>query len=297
MSLTVQSTQEIQTESNITSNEPRPAQPTIDYKKVLHECGTAEYIEVTLNIGCPVQCSRFCPQEVLTQKYTSKERIMTFETFKQILPKIPKRVQLNFAGFCEPFTNPDFIRILEFAASFGYKLQLFTTLHGATANDVERLVKIQFNSFALHLRDGTSVKFKATQEYKDNVFRVLEAIPNVSLCLMNELFQTNNRENVARGILPSPKTVGYCRKLETPQFVLLPNGDLTLCCMDFGLEHKVGNILDETYLTIRRRFLANKKAPKLCSYCSASISQKQNMYNNIVQKTKSIGRKALPSLL
>ena len=29
--------------------------------------------------------------------------------------------------------------------------------------------------------------------------------------------------------------------------VCLPNGDIALCCMDYGLEHIVGNIFESTY--------------------------------------------------
>ncbi len=274
------------------SSELQPAQPQIDYKKVLHECGTAELIEFTLGIGCPVQCNRYCPQEVLIKKYGNKERLMSFEGFKQILAKVPKNVQLNFGGFCEPFVNPEFVRMAEFAYNFGYKIQVFTTLHGATRSDVERLLNLQYTSFALHLRDGHVAKFKPTQEYKDNVFRILEGIPNVQLCIMNELFKSNNRENTARGILPAAKTVGYCHKLDTPQFVLLPDGSMYVCCMDFGLRHPVGNLLQESYRTIKQRFLTREKTPGLCAYCSESTSQRRTLYNNVVGKAKRIGRSA-----
>ena len=32
--------------------------------------------------------------------------------------------------------------------------------------------------------------------------------------------------------------------------VLLPNGDVQLCCMDFGLKHKLGNLNVDTYLDL-----------------------------------------------
>jgi radical SAM protein with 4Fe4S-binding SPASM domain len=36
----------------------------------------------------------------------------------------------------------------------------------------------------------------------------------------------------------------------TPFFdrnVLLPNGDVVLCCMDYDLKHIIGNLLEQTY--------------------------------------------------
>ena len=29
--------------------------------------------------------------------------------------------------------------------------------------------------------------------------------------------------------------------------VLLPNGDVVLCCMDYSLKHKIGNLLEQDY--------------------------------------------------
>jgi hypothetical protein len=275
------------------SSELQPTKQKINYKKILKDCGICESIEFSLGIGCPVQCSRYCPQEVLIERYGNKERLMSFDVFKQILSKIPIDVQLNFAGFCEPFVNPDFVRMAEYAFNFGYKLQVFTTLFGAKRSDVERLLDLEFTSFCLHLRDGHVAKFSPSQEYKDNVFRILEGIPNVQLSLMNELFKSNNRENTTRGILPTPKTVGYCNKLKTPSFVLLPDGSVQLCCMDFGLKHAVGNLITEDYARIKKRFLSSKITPSLCAYCTQSISPRRNLYNNVMLKAKRIGRKVL----
>ena len=30
-------------------------------------------------------------------------------------------------------------------------------------------------------------------------------------------------------------------------WVLLPDGTVVLCCMDFGMEHVIGNLLENTY--------------------------------------------------
>jgi len=47
--------------------------------------------------------------------------------------------------------------------------------------------------------------------------------------------------------------------------VMLPNGDMYLCCMDYGLEHKLGNIFEEDYLIIINR--TNKTDWHLCQFC------------------------------
>jgi hypothetical protein len=61
------------------------------------------------------------------------------------------------------------------------------------------------------------------------------------------------------------------------QNVLLPNGDVTLCCMDYGLQHLLGNLVSGDYDALLRsdEFLRVRKGLKdeseeiLCRYCEA----------------------------
>ena len=40
----------------------------------------------------------------------------------------------------------------------------------------------------------------------------------------------------------------YCnRALRMNHNVLLPNGDVVLCCMDFGMQHVLGNLKRQSY--------------------------------------------------
>ncbi|HSV49738.1 MAG TPA: hypothetical protein VLH35_05430 [Candidatus Acidoferrales bacterium] len=257
-------------------------------KKILQTCYTHDALEFTLSVGCPVNCQKYCPQEVFLEKYGNKDRMMSFNTFKRILSNVPKSVSVNFAGFCEPFMNPDFARMAEYAHYNGYRLQVSTTLFGAKASDVEKLINLEYEVFCIHIRDGKIVKFPLTPEYQDNVFRIIEGIPNVVVTIMNELFKTNNRENVTRGLLPQKKQVGFCQKLETPQFVVLPNGDTTLCCMDFGLKHPMGNLLTEEYTKIRADFVKKKTGHSLCAYCSFNTPYSKLIYNRAISKGKNV---------
>jgi hypothetical protein len=60
------------------------------------------------------------------------------------------------------------------------------------------------------------------------------------------------------------------------QSVLLPNGDVALCCMDYGLQHVLGNLLSGDYESLFRsdEFLRVRKGLKdgaeeiLCRYCA-----------------------------
>jgi hypothetical protein len=89
---------------------------------------------------------------------------------------------------------------------------------------------------------------------------------------MNDNFSSNNRENVAHGILPKRKRlVRYCNSTYYPNFILLPNGNVQLCCMDFGLQHTMGNLLERDYNSIKADFLKHSKSMELCHYCVYNI--------------------------
>lgn len=58
--------------------------------------------------------------------------------------------------------------------------------------------------------------------------------------------------------------VGPC--LRAPDFninVMLPNCDVVLCCNDYGLKHKLGNLLETNYNNLIR-----EQDYELCHYCS-----------------------------
>jgi len=230
-----------------------------------------ECLEVTTQIGCPVNCLKYCPQEVTVGRY-SGERTLSLYNWKIALTHMPKRLPIVFSGFCEPFANSRATDLIDMAYEAGHPLALYTTLYQASRSDVERLVKYPYLVFRLHLPDGEAMRIPLSKEYKDNVFTVLQKVRNVQLDIMNDTFESNNREKVARGLCTEEKAVRYCVKLYHPQFVLLPNGDVSICCMDFGLWHIVGNLLVDDYADIRQSFLAHKRTFKLCSLCSWNIS-------------------------
>ena len=160
--------------------------------------------------------------------------------------------------------------MVEIAYSRGHRLVVNTTLLNAKKSDVERLCKLRYERFCIHLPDGKNTQIETTREYQENVFSLIRNIPTVSFSVMNDNFETNKRENVTRGLLPKKRRVGFCRKLKIPQFVVLPNGDVHICWMDFGLKHKIGNLLSENYKSIRERHFRNGSY-ETCHYCFFNI--------------------------
>jgi len=224
-----------------------------------------EYLEINTRVGCPVGCLRYCPQDVIKNNYSDKQTALTMENFKLALEHVPSKLPVVFSGFCEPFANEETPNFIRYAYENQHPIGLFTTLVGLSKTGLSELLKIKYFVFCLHLPDGQNMKMPLSPEYKDNVFTVLQNIPNVSFNIMNDTFKTDDRENFTRGVYsPKPSWLKYCRKWSHPSFVMMPDGDVQLCCHDFGLQHKLGNLFNQSYSDIRRAY---HPGYKLCGVC------------------------------
>lgn len=144
----------------------------------------------------------------------------------------------------------------------------------------------QIERVVIHLPDnsGHMTGFRISPEYLDTLARVLLA-PNIVCMTMSSgaevlkevadyLVTHNRRRTILRklptsafqalsraGSLPSIggsgdqtmdiiPTSGFISCSVTPLYdhnVLLPNGDVALCCMDYGLKHILGNLFQQSY--------------------------------------------------
>ena len=240
-----------------------------------------EYISVTTQIGCPCACMKYCPQEVLIKRYDSSVKTLTLENFKRMLKNIPKELPVVFSGFCEPFANPNVVDLMEASVRAGHEIGLLTTLYGSTPSQIDRVLKLKPSWICLHLPDGEALKIPITQEYKDNFFKVVTSVRNLTTMQMNDTFKTNNRENVTRGIKPAPKPIGVCidDNIEHPHPILMPNGDVYFCCMDMNLEHKVGNLFEEDWSKIKKRIQEGRFS--LCQFCSWNRPRVYVLYDRL----------------
>ena len=252
-----------------------------------------EWVDVTTHVGCPCECLKYCPQEVLVKRYTSPQKNLTVDNFERVLKNLPKSLPINFSGFCEPFANSDLVELMEVSAREGHEIGLLTTLYGSTRAQIERLLKLKLGWVYLHLPDAQAFRIPITQEYKDNFFELVTNVRNLTIMQMNDTFKTNNRENVTRGIAPPRKSIGVCLvdSIEHPHPILMPNGDVYLCCMDMNLDHKVGNLLTEHYNVIRRRIQTGRF--ELCQVCYWNRPRVYVLYNQLA----TLPRRAIQKLL
>ncbi len=254
-------------------------------------------IEITTKIGCQLACGH-CPQEIVSSSYakTGGSLYLSLDSFKQCISTIPKTVLIDFSGFSEPWLNPECTDMILYAHRRGYKIRIFTTLHGLALSDIDLLESVPFLGFKVHLpckeyedkiaKDDTylellkrvafskieNVEFRLHGEVES--FDILRAIRGRKRSLVKLPLNTR-AGNVALGnrIYPKKrKRLSGCLR-ELRQNVLLPNGDVLLCSMDYRMKHVLGNLLTSDYISLfkGKEFLGIKNGcgEILCRYCDS----------------------------
>jgi sulfatase maturation enzyme AslB (radical SAM superfamily) len=217
-------------------------------------------LEITTVSNCVIDCS-FCPQQVFQERYDGC-KTLRLSDFKIALSKVPKSVAIHFSGFAEPFLNPQCIDMIEYAHREGYRIFLFSTLVGLKSKDLPRLQRCK-PKLTLHLPDKLgNAKIPITQEYKETLKATFEQISVDTFYVMNEHFISNERAGSCINA-PIRHIDGwlFCEKLFVPQFVMLPNCDVALCCMDYGLKHTLGNLVSQFW----RDILESSEYQKVCA--------------------------------
>jgi hypothetical protein len=237
-------------------------------------------MELTTMIGCPLMCT-FCPQDNLRTQYGTSEKYMSQVDLTKMLVKLPKNTRIDFSGMSEPWANPECTSMLEEVLYMGFNVAIYSTLYGMT--DPERVRKVleehpnQVEVIMLHLPDanGNMKGWKNSEEWQ----RAAAIISHTNVpCRVGAMTMDRNGivhpelqsmvgqlagwvghtradslnlEQIAGqaiSITPHNKFSLTCRS--TPFYdrnVLLPDGSVVLCCMDYDLKHIIGNLLEQTY--------------------------------------------------
>ena len=231
-------------------------------------------------------CS-FCPQDKLGNAYHGIP-LLSYEAFRNALLKLPKDVQIHFSGFSEPFLNPDCGRMIAHSLSEGFEVHIYTTLMGLSNRQMEALLTTRPKVIRLHVPDGKFLKIgNETWLRQLNLFQ--EWGRHFTAMAMGPIDTELARILSDRGIkveLPDMLSRGgnlwQSRRIEGKlrctmnrwnQNVMLPNGDVVLCCMDYSLSHKLGNMFSDDYDhiisigDILRKMAEANKAPEICRSC------------------------------
>ncbi|MCM1230996.1 MAG: SPASM domain-containing protein [Ruminococcus flavefaciens] len=242
---------------------------------------TLPAIEITTQIGCSVNC-RYCPQDVLLSRYfennKEREKRFTLKNYKKCLQNLPDDTVITFSGFCEPFLNPKCSDMICYTAGHGNRMSLHTTLVGMTMEDFERIKDLPFENIILHTPDKHKyanipitntylqvldsmldaknkngeplIKIANCQSEPDEeILKIINHRVSFSSARLQDRAGNIKEEAVSEGI----NHEGEIECVKSPKLhrnVLLPDGSLVLCCMDFGLKHEIGNLLYNSYYEI-----------------------------------------------
>lgn len=248
---------------------------------IVHNDGPV--MELTTMIGCPLMCT-FCPQDNLRESYGKDAKYMQPIDLMKVLAKLPKNTRIDFSGMSEPWANPNCTTMLEMVLYMGFKVAIYTTLYGMT--NPEQVKKVleshpgQVEVFMIHLPDANkNMKgWKMSDEWMHalNTMMTLQIPCGIGAMTMDKTgfvapelqhiigrlpgWQGHTRadsldpEQVAgQALSVTPRNEFSLTCRSTPFYdrnVLLPNGDVVLCCMDYNLKHVIGNLLKQSYAEI-----------------------------------------------
>lgn len=228
-------------------------------------------LEITTTTGCIVGCS-YCPQDKFAdrQRKVSHSKHLSLEDFKRCLARVPTSVDISFAGYSEPWLNPDCTEMVAQASARGYGIRIFTTLVGMKERDLQRLQALRLRVFVVHVfDDGAYMNSRLVgDKFRDLVRQLVDAdIPSIRFVVLGEAHPdivdiiptealVRSRPVSSRGGAVDPKiveprqpVVGALTCVDERQYrdVLLPNGDVTLCSINFERRHVFGNLLCDEY--------------------------------------------------
>ena len=255
--------------------------------------------------GCIVDCA-FCPQRTLVDAYTG-DKMMSMENFKLAVDKLPKEIRVTFAGFTEPWLNRDCSNMVLYAHEKGHPVSVFTTGIGMSVEDVKKIKNIPFaggpnGGFCLHLPDNERIakhpiskKYLEVLEYIKSIRHEIKGFYVMSMGPVHDdvkhIFSSahtpemwSRAGNLLGEAIIKPelakikdrfKSIYHGEKNMTCNCderlyhnVMLPNGDVSLCCMDYGLKYIIGNLYKQDYEDIIPKPFS---CFKLCQFCENGI--------------------------
>jgi hypothetical protein len=244
------------------------------------------HIEITTQIGCANNCI-YCPQKILLENYYKydKNRIksLSLTSFNKLLNKIPEYMTIDFGGMCEPFGNPHTMEMILLANERHRKISIFTTLRGLNIENLSILSKIHLSAFVVHCPDKDQYMHLIPDEkYIKLVKFIKKNIKNASFVTYGRPYEkitkiTGSEFQSAihlRAGLLNTEEMPDCFEIQAPVVqadesiicnvalqcdplpirptrieypVLLPDGTMLLCCMDYEQKYVLGNLFKQSW--------------------------------------------------
>jgi radical SAM protein with 4Fe4S-binding SPASM domain len=250
------------------------------------------HLEITTKIGCKLAC-KFCPQKTLVTSYKDKSNtLFQLDDFIKVLETVPKEIDIHFSGFSEPFLNPAAPAMIKIAHLRGHNIHLYSTLVGLTEDGANVLKQYKPHYTRIHIADQNAMRvedekwiafhelflttgiqgsYMAMGHVTDNLKKYLES-KSISYEIPNMLSRGGNLDFGSHYIEGNL----ICGMNRWHQNVILPNGDVYACCMDYGLTMPVGNLLNESYSSVwdkAEKYKNNTNPPvdSICRKCEWAI--------------------------
>lgn len=235
-------------------------------------------VEITTVIGCKVNC-KYCPQKLLMNRYfennLKRDSVMSMDTFRRCLQNLPNECNIQFCGMSEPFLNENCSEMIIEASKSGKHIELYTTLVGASIKKIEKIWNLPLEYVNIHIPD---VERNADIPISDEYLQLLTEVVNhkksdgafwVNLCnaqgqpdaqvaaICQERLDISTILHDRAGNLDAPMLISKQNKSgalsctlcgqQLNHNVVLPDGTVLLCCMDYGMKHIIGNLAEQTY--------------------------------------------------
>lgn len=259
----------------------RVVQGTDFFEKDADRYDDVPVMEITTRVGCSVNC-KYCPQDSFIKNYyalnSNREKVMSLQTFERCLDKLPENARVVFSGMSEPFLNSQCAKMIQKACESGRKVDIYTTLVGANKDTLEEIKDISIEYVMLHLADKYGyAHIPVNEDYYEMIDYIVnmkkkDGRPFVSACNAQaepdehvaeickgkyEIFTTmlDRAGNLKDKSLFSKQYVegsiecSFCGD-KLNRNVMLPDGTVLLCCMDYGMKHVLGNLMFDSYESI-----------------------------------------------
>jgi radical SAM protein with 4Fe4S-binding SPASM domain len=148
--------------------------------------------------------------------------------------------------------NPDASMMMAAAITNDYRTVLYTTLTGFGDQDVDNLKGYIFDEVFFHQYEGKNFD-KEVFERKKELFKgnINSRIWREST--LDEQYRYSRASNLWNIEKQSGMFSCVWSEKNFSRNVVLPNGDVYLCCMDYSLKHKIGNLFESKYEDLDRQ--------------------------------------------
>jgi len=276
------------------------------------------HLNITATSSCKASCV-YCPQDRFTSAMKGQPRHLSRLEFVELLPALAGTHfdVVSFGGFTEPFENPEIVELITMASEqpFVDQIHVYTNGEGLTPSIAEELrgVRLGCVDISCHGLDADTYRrtrpFLDVARIRENVLSLLQNRANIdrltisvtgpfgspaslaeleTLCSQygarferRDLHSRAGLLHIGRAAKVVKSGPFRCAKFDFGKPVLLPGGDLVLCCQDFALEHVIGNLHRQTFeetlrdSPVRKRVLETaaglREDPNLncyqCAFC------------------------------